>query len=164
MICPGGHPDCTADLPPFAPLSEYEMGKHIGTDLALQGVLIRHVTTDGDFRSSAGIDSAFQVLDPLWNMQRLADPTHLEQSQFRKCYKANFSADMFSGSTRELQNVFCQDIKASCSSILKDLMKLHTGHIKSIKTNLPKVLESTFMLLFQMLTLLCPLYWRSGNE
>ena len=57
--------DCTADLPPFAPLSEYETGKHIGTDLALQGVLIRYVTTDGDSRSSAGVDSALKVLDLL---------------------------------------------------------------------------------------------------
>ena len=49
-------------------------------------------------------------------MQRLADPTHLGQSQFRKCYKANFSADMFCGSTREkireVQKVFSQDMKA----------------------------------------------------
>ena len=122
----------TAYLPLFAPLSEYEMGKHIGTDLALQGVIIRYVTTDGDSRSSAGIDSALEVLDLLWNVQRLADPTHLGQSQFRKCYKANLflcwgfvkhsfihsmplrqyvSADMFCGSTREkkreLQTVFC---------------------------------------------------------
>ena len=43
VICPGGHPDCTADLPPFAPF----VGIYIGTNLALQGVLIRHVTTHG---------------------------------------------------------------------------------------------------------------------
>ena len=87
------------------------MEKHIRTYLALQGVLIRYVTTDGDSRSSAGIDSALEVLDMLWIVQRLADPTHLGQSQFRKYYKANFSADMFCGSTREkkreLQTVFC---------------------------------------------------------
>ena len=149
VTCPGGHPDCTADLPPFAPLSEYEMGKHIGTDLALQGVLIRYVTTDGDSRSSAGVDSALKILDPLWNVQRLADPTHLGQSQFRKCYKANFSADMFCVSTREkkreVQKVFSQDMKARCSLILKDLMTLHTGDVNSIKKNLPKVLESTLL-------------------
>ena len=45
-----------------------------------QGVLIRHGTTDGDSRSSAGIDSALKVLDPLWHVQHLADPTHLGRS------------------------------------------------------------------------------------
>ncbi len=147
VTCPGGHPDCTADLPPFAPLSEYEMGKHIGTDLGLQGVLIRYVTTDGDSRSSAGVNSALKLLHPLWNVHRLADPTHVAQSQFRKCYKAQFSAGMFHASTREkkreVQKVFSQDMKARCSLILKELMKLHAGDMNNVKKNLPKVLEST---------------------
>ncbi|XP_041373729.1 uncharacterized protein LOC121386780 [Gigantopelta aegis] len=102
---------------------------------------------NGDSRSSAGVDSALKLLDPMWKVQQLADPIHLGQSQFRKCYKANFSPDMFTGSTREqkreAQKVFSQDMKARCSLIIKELMKLHTGNIGVLKRNLPKVMQST---------------------
>jgi len=39
--CPGGHEGCTANLTQAAPLSEYEMGKDIATQLEMQGALIR---------------------------------------------------------------------------------------------------------------------------
>lgn len=44
--CPVGHTECTANLSPAAP--EYEMGNIIGTQLGMQDVLVRYVTTDGD--------------------------------------------------------------------------------------------------------------------
>ena len=99
------------------------MGREIGTQLALQGMLVKYATSDGDSRSTEGIDHALKVLHPMWNVQRLADPTHLGQSQFRHCNRANFSREMFPGRTREqqkeAQKVFSQDVKARCSLILK---------------------------------------------
>ena len=118
------------------------MGKHIGTDLALQGVLIRHVTTDGDSRPSAGIDSALKVLDPLWHVQHLADPTHLGQS-VSKMLQSQLPCRYVK--RNQVQNVFSHDMKARCSLILKDLMKLHTGDINSIKKNLTNRFETTLL-------------------
>ena len=145
--CPGGHSECTANMSAFQPFSEYDMGHEIGSQLALQGLLVKYATTDGDSRSTEGIDHAMKLFHPMWNVQRLADPTHLGQSQFRKCNQANFSQDMFPGRTCEQrkaeQKVLSQDIKARCSLILKELMKDFAGDMTSLRRILPKVLEST---------------------
>ncbi|XP_071117093.1 uncharacterized protein [Haliotis cracherodii] len=145
--CPGGHPDCTANMSAFAPFSEFNMGEDIGNQLALQGVLIKYATTDGDSKSAEGIDQALKVLDPMWKVQRLADPTHLAQGQFRQCYRADFNPDMFPGTTRtqklEAKKVLSQDVKARCSLILKELMKDHAGDMKALRSILPRVLEAT---------------------
>ena len=50
--CPDGHPECTANMSGFQPFSEYDMGHDIGSQLALQGMLIKYATTDGDSRSA----------------------------------------------------------------------------------------------------------------
>ena len=145
--CPGEHTECTANMSPFQPFSEYDMGHEIGSQLALQGVLVKYVTTDGDSRLAEGIDHAMKLFHPMWNVQRLADQTHLGQSQFRKCNQVNFSQDMFPGRTCEQrkaeQKVLSQDIKARCSLILKVLMKDFAGDMISLRRILPKVLEST---------------------
>ena len=145
--CPGGHTECTANMSPFQPFSEYDMGHEIGSQLALQGMLVKYATTDGDSRSAEGIDHAMKLFHYMWNVQRLADPTHLGQSQFRKCNQANFSQDMFPGRTCEQrkaeQKVLSRDIKARCSLILKELMKDFAGDMISLRRILPKVLEST---------------------
>ena len=126
MQRPGGHWECTANMSAFQPFSEYDMGHEIGSQLALQCLLVKYATTDGDSRSVEGIDHAMKLFHPMWNVQRLADPTHLGQSQFRKCNQANFNQDMFSGRTCEQpkaeQKVLNQDIKARCSLILKELI------------------------------------------
>ncbi|ESO88216.1 hypothetical protein LOTGIDRAFT_175901 [Lottia gigantea] len=55
--CPG-HEGCTANLTRHAPLSEREMGRIIGEDLSIQGVLIKFATTDGDSTSATRIEEA----------------------------------------------------------------------------------------------------------
>ena len=70
-------------MPPFQPFLEYNIGLEIGSELAVQGVLVKYATTDGDGTSAEGIDHAMKSLHPMLNVQRLADPTHLGQSQFR---------------------------------------------------------------------------------
>jgi hypothetical protein len=147
VTCPGGHTDCTANLSPYAPLSEFAMGKHIGDQLSLQGVLIKYVTTDGDSRSASGVDAALKVLHPMWEVKRLADPGHLGQSQFRRCQRATFSDAMFCCKTRErtrkAHTVFSQDVKARCSLVLKKMMETFAGDLTALKKELPRVLTAT---------------------
>ena len=101
--CPGNHEGCTANISQFSPLSEEKVGYEIGKQLILNDVLVRYVTTDGDSRSSHGIERAMKLLDPLWKVDRLADPTHLGQSQFRQCQRATFSDEMFPGCPRKIR-------------------------------------------------------------
>ena len=148
VTCPGGHAGCTANTYRHAPLSEYELGKSIGETLNAESAFVRYVTTDGDSRSAAGVSEAMRLLDPMWKVERQADPTHLGQAQFRCCYKAHFSNGMFpSAKTRdqrhEQQKALSQDIKARCNFILKELMRIHTGDMNTIKKYLPRVLDAT---------------------
>ena len=87
-----------------------------------------------------------QALDPMWKVERLADPTHLGKAQFRKSNSAKFSESMFPGRTRLMrahsQKIFSQDLKARSSLIFKDLMKLHNGNMDIITKRLPAVLDA----------------------
>ncbi|CAC5404695.1 unnamed protein product [Mytilus coruscus] len=102
VTCPDGHAGtCTANVKPTTPLSEYLMGKEIGLQIDRQNVLIKYTVTDGDGRGAEGINDTLKVLHPLWKVERQADPIHLGRSQFRQSNSANFSLNMFPGSTRE---------------------------------------------------------------
>ena len=68
MQCPGGHPECTANMSVFQTFAEYDMGHDI------QEMLIKYATTDGDLRSAEGIDHTMKSFHPMWNVLRLADP------------------------------------------------------------------------------------------
>ena len=139
VTCPGGHEGCTANIPKPAPLSEHEMGKSIGTDLALQGALVKYATTDRDGKAALGIDESTctRILQPLWEVERLADPHHLSRSQFRQCNTATFSADMFPGRTKlqkkQALTIFSQDVKARSSLILKELLGDCCGDLQVLK-------------------------------
>jgi len=145
--CPGGHAECTANLSPAAPFSEYEMGKDIGTQLGLQDVLVRYVTTDGDAQGAKGVDDAMRALHPLWRVERLADHVHLGQSQFRASNRAVYSDEMFHSKTKEekkeLQRVFSNDLKSRCSMIVKKLFTKYDRDLEKMSSFLPKVLEAT---------------------
>lgn len=110
--CPGGHAECTANLSSAAPFLEYEMGKDIGTQLGLQDVLVRYVTKDGDAQGAKGVDDAMRALHPLWKVERLADPVHFGQSQFRASNRAVYSDEMFHSKVLEA-TVACYD--GNCS-------------------------------------------------
>jgi len=75
--CPGGHVNCTSNLSPVAPHSEYEMAREIGNKFVLQEILIKQVTTDGDAQGAAGFQAASSILHPMWEVERLSDPIHL---------------------------------------------------------------------------------------
>lgn len=145
--CPGGHEDCTANTHGHAPLSEFDLGKAIGRKLAVQGAFVKYVTTDGDSKSAAGVAEAINMLDPLWKVERLADPTHLGQAQFKRCYNAKFSEGMFPARTQKIrieqQKALSQDVKARSSLVFKELMKIYAGNMSKIKNELPNVLRAT---------------------
>ena len=143
--CPGGHAECTANVNYYAPLTEYAMGKDIGEQTLKQDAIVKYVTTDGDSKSSQGVDNALQVVHPMWKLERLADPTHVGQAQFRRCIKAEFSMNMFPGcTTREqkvaAQKIFSKDLNARYSLMLKELMKQYAGDLIYLRNQLPKVL------------------------
>ncbi|ESO88698.1 hypothetical protein LOTGIDRAFT_165486 [Lottia gigantea] len=92
------------------------MGRIIGEDLSIQGVLIKFATRDGDSTSATGIEEAMRTLHPMWKIEKLADPAHLSASQFHQCCKANLSHIMFRGKTNVLKTnqkkTLSQDIKS----------------------------------------------------
>lgn len=145
--CPGGHEGCTSNRFRAAPVSEYEMGKDIGGQLELQGMLVKYATTDGDARTAKGIQAATEALHPLWSVTRLADHVHLGQTQFRTAMRAHFTEQMFYGETKEertsQKKAFCIDLKNRCSMIVKNLMTKYKKNIESVCKDLPAVLEAT---------------------
>ena len=60
----------------------------------------RSVVTDGDVRSAEGVRAGKSVAGmSCEQVDRQADPTHLEQALFRNVMKATFSERMFPGAT-----------------------------------------------------------------
>ncbi|CAC5389780.1 unnamed protein product [Mytilus coruscus] len=145
--CPNGHEDCTANLYRAAPVSEYQMGKEIGSQLALQDILVKNATTDGDGRAAKGIDDATRALHPMWKVERLADYVHLGQSQFRASLRAQFSEGMFYGRTKEIKKemkkAFSQDVKCRSSMIVGQLMEQYKRNTDDVCKDLPKALQAT---------------------
>ena len=147
--CPGKHANCTANIKPHEPLSEYTIGKELGLKFGLHQLLIKYATTDGDGRSAAGMEEGLKFLHPLWNVIRLADPIHLGQSQFRKALSANFSEGMFPGDTKAekavAQKVFAMDVKTRCQQILACLLTKYGPNAKLIGDRLPKIIDATVL-------------------
>ena len=148
VTCPDGHEDCTSNLAKPVPLSEYEMGKTLAEQFLLEEIHIKYVTTDSDGRGAAGLHDVFTDANPDWSVERLADPTHVAQGQFRKCQSAKFSEEMFSfrrtkAGQREAQLDLSKDVKSRCSMIYKKMMQEYAGNMTEIKKKLPKVMEAT---------------------
>ena len=146
MQCPNGHAGCTANKNPVEPLSERELGYEIGEKLCKKKLLVKHITTDGDATSAAGLEKAIQnLLSPMWKTTRLADRIHRGQSQFRQGVKAIFSKEMFPGKTKaqnsDIQKMFANDIKERCHGVLQALFKTHNGNLQKISRALPRVAQ-----------------------
>ena len=148
--CPGGHSQCTANTKQPEPLSEYELGKVLGVQFGLEGINIDNVTTDGDGRGAEGIQAAMRkIVDPVLKVNRMADPIHLAQGQFRACLKATFSSNMFPGKTKadknEAQKVFSLDMKTRCSIVFNNLYAKHNGDTDKMGKKMPKTIETIMM-------------------
>lgn len=145
--CPGGHPGCTATREMAVPFSEYDIGKKLGNDIANDNIFVRHVTTDGDSRSSEGVKDAMRAKDPFWSVIRQADTTHLSQSQFRRVQKAKFSQSMLPGRTKEERNdqqkLLGADIKQRSHIIFQTMYAKTSGNMAEMRERMPEVIETT---------------------
>lgn len=144
--CPG-HANCTANKASTEPLSERHIGERIGEDLVDEEIFVRFVTTDGDARGAEGIKEAMTKLEPLWEVERQADTTHLGQSQFRNTVKAVFSQTMFPGETadhrKHQQKMLGLDLKNRSHCIFNELYAKYAGNIEKIARIMPKVIQTT---------------------
>ncbi|MEG7521476.1 MAG: hypothetical protein M3H12_00005, partial [Chromatiales bacterium] len=144
VTCPG-HANCTATLPADEPLSEHRAGFDIGQQFAAQNVGLRYVVTDGDARSAEGVKAGMS--DTACQVERQADTTHLEQSLFRNCMKAQFSARMFPGSTavirKEQKKNFSLDLKNRCHRIHSELQNKCAGDSRKVAALMPRVIKTT---------------------
>jgi hypothetical protein len=148
--CPGGHANCTANTSQHEPLGEAKFGYEIGKELSLNNILIKHVTSDGDARSSKELERAQkELLDPMWDVSRLADRNHKAQCQYRTGQKAEFSGDMFPVRTIEKRNIFRKafsaDVKSRCVRMMEDLHKTCQGNTQVIAQKIPTLLDNVLL-------------------
>lgn len=147
VYCPGGHAGCSATSEETEPLSEYKMGRKLGEQLALEGIMVNYICTDGDGRSAAGVQAAMSDIDPVWRTVRQADTTHLGVSLFKHTNKAEFSEEMFPGtSTRDTswqQQRLSSDLKQRCALIYQKMFSMYKGNIDQIASRMEKVIEAT---------------------
>ena len=114
------------------PIPSYE----IGEKLCKKKLLVKHITTDGDATSAAGLEKAIQnLLSPMWKTTRLAEGS-----------KSIFSKEMFPGETKAqnsvTQKMFANDIKERCHGVLQALFKTHNGILQKISRALPRVAQT----------------------
>lgn len=147
--CPGGHADCTANIPYLQSHSERKMTYKIAEDLSLQNFWIRTVTTDGDSKSYLGLKDFYKKLDEAWQVSRQADPFHLAALQEKKARTAQFSKNMLpdkiktkDGRQRAI-TAFSKDIRARCSKIIEELARLGDGDLIEMLPKLPSVRAAT---------------------
>ena len=145
VTCPG-HQDCTANKNRAAPFNEKEMGQAMGDQLTDMGMVVSHITTDGDAKMAEGVRQSIKSLDPLLEVERYSDPYHLSKMQFKKTNSANFSLSMFTGRTKAEKKVqqteFSRDMKSRCSLTLKSLREECSGDYERICKKLPFALEA----------------------
>lgn len=145
--CPN-HAGCTANTGRTETISEYTMGIELGKAFTLDEVLISNVVTDGDSRSHEGIQLALHNKNPLWNVLRQSDTTHLGMSQFKKTVKCEFSRGFFpthlktKAERSELQRVLAEDVRTRCHITFNNLYELCDGNVKRIALQLPSLVKT----------------------
>jgi hypothetical protein len=148
VSCPGGHKGCTATVSESTTLSEYQIGKKIGQQLARDKINIKYVTTDGDARSAEGLQTGLNTEGIPNEVTRLADTTHLSQAQFRQAAKAKFSGSMFPGPTSDkqvFQKLFAQDLRFRCNKIYTTMYETYAGDTGKMASKMPSVIDATIL-------------------
>ena len=142
--CPG-HSGCTANVHRYESLTEKAAGIAIGRQMAEQGVTVTTVTTDGDAKFAKGLQEVTQT-----PVKRLADTTHLGQSQIRKGKNISWSENVFPGVKTRAKKQACgralaNDMKNRSFSILKKLHEHHSGKIQDIQNAASSVVSAVVM-------------------
>ena len=124
VTCPG-HQDCTATKNRAATFTEKEMGQAMGDQHTYMGMIISHITTEGDAKMAEVVRQSMKSLNPMLEVECYSDPYHLSKMQFKKANSANCSLSMFTGRTKAEKKVqqteFSRDMKSRCSLTLKIL-------------------------------------------
>ena len=139
--CPG-HIGCTANVNRFDSLTERAAGQSIARNLAKSNITISHVTTDGDGKFHLGVQDVTDT-----PVKRLADTTHLAQTQLNRAKSSEWSDKLFPGVKKKGLRTLCaknlaNDIKNRSVAVLKLLHKKHRGNIKEIKKEARKVVPA----------------------
>ena len=146
---PGGHDNCEANVHRFEPISERRAGANIGDFFNDEKVVVSHLTTDGDGRFFAGLQSKAPNV-----VIRQSDPIHLGQTIIRNARKVEWSDGLFpdvqlKADKDKCKNSLAIDIKNRSMAILKGLhhkyrhLKGEEEKMKKIKTELSKSVEGS---------------------
>ena len=144
--CTGSHEGCTANVHKFESLSEKKAGEVIGKQLADQGITVSFVTTDGDGKFVAGVQSVSEN-----EVVRLADPVHLGQTQVKQGRKTEWSKQLFPEATTivardQCKNALSIDLKNRSFAVLHEAHKKHKHEKKQklskIKTDCQKSVDA----------------------
>ena len=130
--CPG-HDGCTASVHRFDSLSEKVAGQNIGKKMLDRGIIVSHVTSDGDAQCAKGV----QEVTPT-PVKRFADTTHLAETQLRRGKSVEWSETMFAGvKTKGKKNLCTQalakDLKRRSVTVLRALHDKHRGKLDDIQ-------------------------------
>ena len=147
VTCPDGHEGCTANVDIDLPFSEKELGSFLGKQASLNNLLIRYATTDGDGRAAEGLDEHFKSLNPLNEVLRLSDLTHLGTSQIKAVGRASFSKVMFDDipgyeNKKRAKQVLGNDIGYRCGLEFNGLYKSCNGNIEEISKKINGVVNT----------------------
>lgn len=148
VTCPGGHAECTSNLPYMTPMSEKSMAFDIAKRLSEEDIVVRTLTTDGDTAAHLGMKDLYDQLGNAWKVNRQADPNHLGSRQVRKTRNSAWSQTLFrgeklTGSVRQQAiSALAKDIKARCNAVIEKLRLHENGLIENIK-RLPDIQRAT---------------------
>ena len=139
--CPG-HTGCRATLNRFEPLTERAAGQSIASELAKMNITISHVCTDGDGKFHKGVQDVTDT-----PVIRLADTTHLAQTQMRRAKSVQWSDHLFPGVKTRGKKTLCEnalatDIKNRSIAVLRQLHTDYAGNLEDIQKAAKKVIPA----------------------
>lgn len=138
VVCPNHSGHCSANVSESDPIGNEGRWSEIVARNISNEVQVTGYTGDGDSRSHAGVSKASKH-----TILHFKDIRHLGNSLKRAVYAANFSSNMFKGSSNtNLKNRFALSIKQRCVAELKMAHKSYNGDINKIKQCMPKVADA----------------------
>ena len=151
VLCPGGHADCTANIPYLVPHSERRMAHEIANELSVENFWIQTVTTDGDSKLYLGLQDFYQKLNDAWTVSHQQDPYHLGSRQEKKARGVQFSPGFLPSHIRTKDDrqraiaAVSKDVRARSSLIIEELTKRGDGDLMKMLPKLPSVRAATIL-------------------
>ena len=123
------------------------MGLNIAKKLSLNDILIKYACSDGDARSVDGLSHGFKAINPMWEVVRQSDTTHLGMSQYKKLLKATFSKDFFPPNIHlkadkdHLQKCLAEDLRSRCHIIHNNLYNDCEGNLEKMSKKVKVIVK-----------------------